>query len=124
MVRSAVRINPDNIMSGAPRLLWAEAIDEYYTALVVECHGELLGGVAALSSFDITFRGNYYETHHSSYLTMKFFMAGFRVVKSREDFWQSREYAQARQKKLPEAQNVLQIEAPPKMIGHTGDSDG
>ena len=72
------------------RLLWAKALDDYRTAIVIDDGmGQLLGGVVLMTEFTTTIN---YHHHWNNGLTMKFYWEWFRVVNSPEDFEQSREW--------------------------------
>jgi hypothetical protein len=76
------------------RLLWARALDDYRTAIVIDSGGGyLMGGVVVLVDFDFTMP--FIATSPSGFngsLSMNFRWEWWRSVSSPEDFEQSREW--------------------------------
>ena len=86
------------------RLLWAKALDEHRTAIVIDSGmGELVGGVVILT--DLTMH-HIYGFRNLSTLELKFYWEWSRVVKSPEDFAESKEW------------ECRKLEPPMKLIKH------
>lgn len=77
------------------RLLWAEAIDEHRTAVVIELGTEMLGGVAAIIELDMSM------AYNGSHLKMRFAWEWMQIVRSPEEFRQSKQYAAAFAARIP-----------------------
>lgn len=80
------------------RLLWAEAIDDLHTAIVIDVDGQLLGSVVILMEYKMEMREGSWGGRDT--LEMRFRLQWYQVVKSPEDFRQSSRYAEAKRKKL------------------------
>lgn len=100
------------------RLLWAEAIDEYRTAIVFENGGEMIGGVGALAEFKMSMGYPDPWFRASSRLEMHYVMEWSQIVRSPEEFRQSKQYAAAFAARIPTASRP-RLEPPPcKTIEH------
>lgn len=79
------------------RFLWAEAIDDHRTAIVIDMGGELIGGVGAIIDLDMSM------AQRGSRLRMSLAMEWTQIVRSPEEFRQSQQYAAAFAARIPAA---------------------
>lgn len=86
------------------RLLWARALDDMRTAIVIDTGGgQLLGGVAVMTRFNMTM--GCWDYHYNT-MEMKFSWEWSRVIDSAEAFQESREWE--RPKELPKPTPLLE----------------
>src|SRR5271157_4984513 len=80
----------DNLGIGH-RLLWAEAIDNDRTAIVIQYGGQFIGGIAQLQAFEICSWG-YFASRRPTTMELKFIFEWYRVVDSVDEFRRSKEW--------------------------------
>lgn len=101
------------------RILWAEAFgpDDARTAIVIQCHDKLLGGVAYLTELDVDFgfarhvdmmRYEHIQLDGSVKAKLKMHFEWYEIVDSAEAFRNSRRWQEERQRKLQAPQQLLE----------------